>query len=115
MSGRATWGVDVDLRVLPLKHAYDSDSDSPLDDFYVPALMESVQYQRLAGFFSSSVLAVAARGITGFVKNQGHMQLICGASLTEGDVEVIKRASDSPEQVIEKSGIRDLSNLEDEM
>ena len=38
-------------------------SDDRVNDFYVPALSASVRYDRSAGFFSSSALAVAAEGV----------------------------------------------------
>ena len=51
------------LRDIPLKQAYDSDEDDILNDFYVPALTNSTSYKRLAGFFSSTALAAAARAL----------------------------------------------------
>ena len=60
---------------LSLKKAYYSDFDDVLQDFYIPSLTESIEYRRLAGFFSSSSLAVAARGILGLIKNGGVMKL----------------------------------------
>ncbi len=52
-----------------LKPYYDSDRDDVLNDFYIPVLKESVDYWRLAGFFSSTALAVASRGIKGLLNN----------------------------------------------
>ena len=40
-------------------------SDDRLHRFYIPALERSVSYDRSAGFFSSSALAVAAAGLLG--------------------------------------------------
>jgi len=45
-----------------------SDSNDVLQDFYIPILSNSVEYCRLAGFFSSTSLAIAARGILGLIK-----------------------------------------------
>jgi len=47
------------LRTYPFRIFY-SPADNPLENFYIPALSASVQYDRSAGFFSSSALAVAA-------------------------------------------------------
>ena len=59
------------LQDLPFKSAYDSDTDNALTDFYIPALANSILYDRLTGFFSSTTLAAAAKGIAGLVKNGG--------------------------------------------
>jgi len=104
----------MSLKDLELKKAYDSDADDILNDFYVPALSTSIKYKRLAGFFSSSSLAVSARGISRFILNGGHMQLICGAKLCKADVEAIKEAYENPTRVIERIMFENLANLEDE-
>ena len=63
-------------------------------EFYVPALERSVRYDRVAGYFSSSALAVAARGIHALVENDGEMRLIVGAELYETDRPVLEALSD---------------------
>ena len=78
------------LRDIQFKPAYDSDEDDVLNEFYIPALSGSTRYRRLAGFFSSSALAVAARGIAGLIRNGGRMELVVGAKLRKVDVEAIK-------------------------
>ena len=47
-----------------------------LDEFYIPVLEHAVKYYRIAGFFSSSALSVAAKGIEGLIKNDGKMYLL---------------------------------------
>ena len=67
------------------KKTYSSDFDDILNDFYIPVLKQSSEYQRLAGFFSSTSLAVSARGILGFIKNGGIMKLIVSPRLRRDD------------------------------
>jgi SNF2 family DNA or RNA helicase len=64
--------------------------DDRLGDFFIPALAASIRYDRSAGFFSSSMLAVAAAGVTRLIGNGGKMRLLCGAQLSEEDVEAIQ-------------------------
>lgn len=77
------------LRALNLKKAYSSDCDDILGDFYVPSLSVSVRYDRLAGFFSSTSLAIAARGILGLVRNGGSMRIIASPRLSREDLATI--------------------------
>ena len=65
-----------------------------VDKFYVPALERSVRYDRVAGYFSSSALAVAVRGVHALVENDGEMRLIVGAELYETDRPVLEALSD---------------------
>ena len=81
------------LRDHPFKTFY-SAADDRLHDFYIPALSASVQYERSAGFFSSSALAVAAAGVARLIQNDGHMRLLVGAQLSPDDVEAIERGYD---------------------
>jgi len=68
--------IQMSLKDIYLKKSYDSDSDDIVNDFYIPALSNSIKYLRLAGFFSSTSLAIAARGVSNFIKNDGSMDLI---------------------------------------
>jgi len=102
------------LRDIQFKAAYDSDETDILNEFYIPALSRSITYRRLAGFFSSSALAVAARGIAGLIKNGGDIKLLTGAKFRKADIEAIKEAYESPEFVMERTMLEELDNLEDE-
>lgn len=104
----------VGLKDIPLKRSYDSDSDNILADFYIPALSGSMRYSRLTGFFSSTSLAIAAKGISGLIRNGGHIRLITGAKFRKTDIEAIKEAYKEPERILEEAMLRELNRLEDE-
>lgn len=101
------------LHDLNLKYVYDSDQDDILNDFYIPALSESRLYRRLAGSFSSSALAVAAKGVSKLVAGGGSMQLVVGAELRPDDVEAIIHGLEESE-VIARRMTDDLDSIEDE-
>jgi len=103
----------MSLRDLHLEKSYDSDSDDILTEFFIPALSESIRYERLAGFFSSTTLAIAARGIIGLIQNGGTINLICGAKLQREDVEAILEAQDNVIGVITRNATLELENIQD--
>lgn len=74
-----------------------SAGDSPLTQFYLPALSLSRTYDRMAGYFSSRVLQIAARGIVPFVRNavehDGRMRLIVGTQLAPEDVVAVREGA----------------------
>lgn len=76
--------------------------DNPLDNFYIPALSASVQYDRSAGYFSSSALVVAAAGVARLIQNGGRMRPLVGAELSEGDVESIRQGHDLQAKINER-------------
>ena len=65
-----------------------------VDEFYVPALERSVRYDRVAGYFSSSALAVASRGIDALLQNDGEMRLVVGTELYTTDRPVFEALTD---------------------
>lgn len=71
-----------------------STGDDALRRFYLPALAAAHSYDRMAGYYSSSVLKVTAAGLVRFVRNAqqhgGRMRLIVGAQLTEADVSAVR-------------------------
>jgi len=99
----------MSLKELNLKGLYDSDRDDLLNDFYIPVLSESIYYKRIAGFFSSNALAIAAKGISKFIENGGKIQLIANVIISEKDQEAIKKAINVKESKL----IEEIESLED--
>ena len=65
-----------------------------VENFYVPALSRCVRYDRIAGYFSSSALAVASRGIDALLENDGEMRLVVGTELYSTDRPVFEALTD---------------------
>jgi len=101
------------LKLVPLKKTYSSDFDDILKDFYIPALSSAIEYCRLAGFFSSTSLAIAARGIKGLIDNHGIMKMIVCPKLTKDDVKAITDAKENPEKYLEGKMSEELFRLDD--
>ncbi len=89
-------------------------SDDRLHDFYIPALACSLRYDRTAGFFSSSALAVAAAGVARLIANGGTMRLLVGADLSEADVQAIEQGRALDDVVAERL-VAALSEPEEEV
>ncbi len=77
------------LRELSFPPGYDS-GDDILNSFYVPVLRRSVQYDRSVGYFRSSSLSTAARGLSRFISGGGTVRLLVGAELTEQDAHALQ-------------------------
>ena len=102
---------EIDSEIL---FEYDSFSSDIVNDFYNKVLSESVRYDTISGFFSSTSLAIASEGIANFIKNEGHMRLLCGAELTQADQQSIENADDL-KNIINRDFIEDYENLENEL
>jgi SNF2 family DNA or RNA helicase len=91
----------ANLRELKLNISYGPSHDR-LREFFIPAMAASVRYDRAAGYFSSTMLAVAAAGVTKLILNGGKMRLLCGADLSEHDVEAINEGHATLAEQVEK-------------
>ena len=81
-----------------------------LDDLYVPALSRAVRYDRCCAYFSSRVLAVAARGFGGFIQNlltysdqlsKPAARLLVNQQLDQQDLDALL-ATDDQSRLIDK-------------
>ncbi len=81
------------LNSLGLAGTY-STGDHAIREFYLPALSASCGYDRMAGYYSSSVLRLIAVGMVSFIRNaqqhNGRMRLIVGTQLSAEDVQAVR-------------------------
>lgn len=90
----------MSLKDLNLQSTYETEDSKEhlLEDFYIPVLNEAKKYYRIAGFFSSTALSVAAEGIEGLCHHKGHMYLLISPELSEGDFETIRTHNELSEK-----------------
>ena len=100
------------LKDVNLKIAYASKNDDLLSDFYIPALSCAHRYDRISGFFSSTSLAIAARGISGLIKNKGKMRLITCQRFSPEDVKMLESYKKTREDILLENFITDYSKIE---
>lgn len=101
--------LDVDL-----KHSYETGVDDLISDFYIPMLSRAKRYDRIAGFFSSTSLALSAVGLAGLIERGGTMRLITCPRLSKEDADMINTAVGNPESILSKQLIRDMDDIEDQ-
>lgn len=106
-------GGGLNLPDLPLRLSYRTGRDDLVRDFFNPCLESSVLYRRAAGYFTSSGLALAARGIASLAARHGKMQLVVSPYLEPGDVEALRAASDTPLDALRAIAARCLADIED--
>lgn len=103
----------MSFKELHLKKGYRSTKDDILNEFYIPVLSEAVSYDRIAGYFSSASLSVAARGIAGLIRNNGQMRLITSPELTNSDYDFLKNYYNIESTSLNQVFLRHLNDLED--
>lgn len=97
----------IGLRSLSLSDRYRSDQEDVVASFFVPAFTAARSYSRAVGYFSSTSLALYARGIETFAERGGSMRLIASPHLDEDDVVDIERGYDLRD-IIERATVREV-------
>ncbi|MBF9435266.1 MULTISPECIES: DEAD/DEAH box helicase family protein [Mycobacteroides] len=95
------------LRTLTLQDRYRSDNEDVVGNFFVPAFSVASSYSRAVGYFTSTSLALYARGIEVFANRGGSMRLIASPHLNEDDIIDIERGYDV-RAVLERATLREL-------
>lgn len=81
----------MSLKDLDIENTYSSstkDNDLVLE-FYNPVLEQAISYDRISGFFSPAVLAIASRGFAGLISTGGKIRLITSVQLDDNIYESI--------------------------
>lgn len=97
------------LRGLGLAGRYRSDREDVVQEFYVPVLSVATTYSRAVGYFTSTSLALFARGIDDFAERGSSMRLIASPHLDYEDIMDIERGY-SLRTVIERAALRQLND-----
>ncbi len=93
----------MDLSSLELRLDYHTRLQNTIRDFYQPCLRNSLQYDRAAGFFRSSVLELVSESISCFVENNGRIRLVCSPTITEKDHSSLLQGYSLREEVLTRS------------
>lgn len=93
---------------MKIKTSYESGVDDLISDFYIPMMSNAKRYDRIAGFFSSTSLAIAARGIAGLIERGGTMRLVTCPRLNPKDVAMINAATTDLEAVLSDAMINQI-------
>lgn len=101
------------LSDISFKTTYRSNGNSLVTDFYLPCYERSILYRRAVGYFTSSGMAVVAKGIAKFISNGGMMRLIASPRLEKRDIDAIDQGYKSREQVVDSVINRELDEIED--
>lgn len=78
------------LNDLRFQSSYFKTRNEILTDFYIPCMSNSKIYNRITGYFGSSVFLVLGEALVPFIKNNGHIQIICSPILKKEDINAIQ-------------------------
>jgi len=106
----------MSLRQLATDPHLATSTSNLLDSFYVPALKESLVYDRGVGFFTSQWLRLAASGLAGLAANSGHARIIASPMLDRADCVALAQGADARADAALKDALEHaISDLEEDL
>lgn len=104
------------LTRLQLPVVMDTSSSDLIADLFVPALKESVRYDRGVGYFSSGWLRIAAKGMAALAANGGKARWITSPILAPADWDVMQRGVAARQDALVRQALeRSITDLEREL
>lgn len=77
------------LEDVSFRTAYRKGQHDIAQDFYLPAMGLSIEYDRAVGFFRSAAFVIAWPALRDFVGRGGRIRILCSQVLSPGDIEAL--------------------------
>ena len=81
------------LSEFEFKESYNRIDDDIAEDFYLPCMRNAKTYDRISGYFGSSVYIIAWDALKEFIQNGGTMRVICSPVLSAEDQKALSDGS----------------------
>lgn len=65
--------------------SYNKAENDIAEDFYLPSMRASCKYDRISGYFGSTVYIIAWPALKEFINNNGKMRIVCSPYVSEAD------------------------------
>lgn len=102
----------MSLDSIKFKQTYNKIDDNIANEFYLPSMANSICYDRMSGYFGSTIFIIAWSALKKFVLNKGHMRIICSPVLSDEDINAINSGEKArTDKSLKESLIRELQNI----
>ena len=102
----------MSLKDIEIENRYRSSQNPPIE-FYVKCFTVATKFDRAAGYFSSSGLADAAKGLAHFLHNDGKIRIVVSPYLDEKDANVIENHINNISNELDNILIRSIEHVEE--
>ena len=102
------------LNTLNILDEYRTGEEDPLT-FYIDCLKQSKTFDRSAGYFSSSGLAMAAKGFAHFINDGGQIRLVVHPEFSQEDIDAIREGYSNLDLTLDRILLNSISNIENKI
>ena len=94
------------------KPDYNKSENDIAQEFYLPAMRNATVYDRVSGYFGSTIYIIAWSALQDFVSNGGKMRIICSPCLSDVDKAAMTEGySAKNDEIIQKSLMKEMDDL----
>lgn len=102
----------MELQKHDFRPDYNKNEHDIADDFYLPAMRSSCQYDRISGYFGSTIYILAWSALQAFVANGGKIRIICSPVISDTDKDAMTEGYSAINDVILKESLsKELNEL----
>lgn len=81
-------------------------------EFYLPCMSNAVRYDRISGYFGSTIYIIAWDALKNFIENGGKMRIMCSPYLSAEDAEAITRGVNArANEILKKEMKKEIQEL----
>ena len=100
------------LNDFEFKSSYNKIDHDIAEEFYLPCMRNAVQYDRITGYFGSTIYVIAWDALKEFVANNGKIRIICSPFITEEDARALSEGNQAKiDEIIQKSLMTELQRM----
>ena len=79
----------MSLRDIEYLTSYNKADHDIAEQFYLPSMREAARYDRISGYFGSTIYIIAWDALKEFIENKGRMRLVCSPYVSDEDAEAL--------------------------
>lgn len=91
---------------------YNKNNNDIAEEFYLPAMRNSCLYDRVSGYFGSTIYIIAWSALREFIENGGRIRIICSPIISNADKAAMTEGySAKNNEIIKDSLAKELEEL----
>lgn len=100
------------LRDYDFRPDYNKADNDIAEEFYLPAMRASCRYDRISGYFGSTIYIIAWSALQKFVENDGRMRIVCSPVISDTDKAAMTEGySAKNSEIIQAAMAKELDSL----
>lgn len=102
----------MNLQDIVFKAEYNKEYDNIVDDFYIKCMNQANGYDRVTGYFASTIYYICWDAVKDFVERNGKIRIVCSPCISDEDKESIINGYDlKSKKIIDSSVLKEINEL----